>query len=66
MTDRLFTHPYAGNEVRIEQYDKEVHLIFVTKSQRQSDSIVENLMKQLEAGMLHITLMGKVTKIEDK
>lgn len=29
MSDRGFTHPNFGRQVRIEQFGKEVHLIFV-------------------------------------
>lgn len=62
-TDRGFSHPNFGKEVRIEQYGKEVHLIFVAGSQAQSDSMVETLLAQLKAGALNLTLMGKPTSV---
>lgn len=65
MTDRPFTHPNFGKEVRIEQYGKEVHLIFVAGTEHQADGMVKTLLKQLKAGALNLTLMGKPTSIEE-
>ena len=65
MTDRGFTHPNFGKQVRIEQYGKEVHLIFVAGTQAQSDSMCDTLLTQLKAGALNITLMGTPTSIEE-
>lgn len=45
MTDRPFTHPNFGREVRIEQFGREVHLIFVAGSDRQADSLVDTLLR---------------------
>jgi hypothetical protein len=64
-TVRAFTHPNFGNEVRIEQYGREVHLIFVAKTREQSDSMCDELLRQLKAGALNLTLMGKPTGIEE-
>jgi hypothetical protein len=65
MTDRGFTHPNFGKQARIEQYGKEVHLVFVAGTQTQSDSMCDELLTQLKAGALNITLMGKPTSVEE-
>lgn len=65
MTDRGFTHPNFGKQVRIEQFGKEVHLIFVADSMGQSDSLCDFLLQQLKGGSLNITLMGKPTSVEE-
>lgn len=65
MTDRGFTHPNFGRQARIEQYGKEVHLVFVAGTQAQSDDMCETLLKQLKDGALNITLMGKPTSVEE-
>lgn len=65
MTDRGFSHPNAGRQVIVTQHGKEVHLIFVCTTQAMSDSLVEDLQKQLKGGAINLTLMGKPTKIED-
>lgn len=64
MSDRPFTHPNFGNSVRIEQFGKEVHLIFVARTQEQSDSMCDELLRQLKAGAVNLTLMGKPNRIE--
>jgi hypothetical protein len=63
MKDRGFTNPNFGNEVRIEQFGCEVRLTFVAGTVPQADDMVENLLKQLKAGALNLTLMGKPTKV---
>jgi hypothetical protein len=65
LTDRGFTHPNFGREARIEQYGKEVHLIFVATTQAQSDDMCETLLSQMKAGALNITLMGRPTSVEE-
>jgi hypothetical protein len=65
MSAQGFTHPHFGSEVRIEQYDREVHLVFVAGSPAQSASLVEMLLSQLKDGALNLTLMGKPTGIEE-
>jgi hypothetical protein len=62
---RPFSHPNFGKEVRIEQYGREVHLIFVAGSKAQSDSMCDELLRQLEGGGVNLTLMGTPTSIED-
>lgn len=66
MKDRQFSHPNAGKEVRVEQDGREVRLIFVCGTQAMSDSLVEDLLRQLKDGALNLTLMGKPTRIEDE
>jgi hypothetical protein len=66
MTARAFTNPNVGKEVRIEQYGREVHLIFVAESRAKSDQLVENLLAQLKNGALNLTLMGKATGVTEE
>lgn len=63
MSARAFSHPNFGNEVRVEQFGKEVRLIFVALTQHQSDYMVEELLRQLKAGGLHLDMIGKPTSI---
>jgi hypothetical protein len=65
MSDRQFTHPNFGHEVRIEQYGRAVHLIFVAGTTAQADSFIDMLLEQLQAGALNLTLMGNPTSKED-
>lgn len=65
MTDRGFTHPNFGSEARVEQYGREVHIVFVAGTQAQSDSMCESILAQLKAGVLNITMMGKPTSVEE-
>jgi hypothetical protein len=65
MSDRGFTHPNFGSEARVEQYGREVHVVFVAGTQAQSDSMCESILSQLKAGALNITMMGKPTSIVD-
>ena len=64
-SDRLFTHPNFGKEVRIEQFGKEVRLTFVAGTMHQSDAMCEELLRQLKSGALSLTLMGKPTSIHE-
>lgn len=66
MSDRPFTHPNFGRQVRIKQFGKEVHLIFVAGTQAQSNDLCDELSRQLKSGALNMTLMGKPTSIEDR
>jgi hypothetical protein len=62
---RSFTNPSVGREVRIEQYGREVHLIFVASTQAKSDALVENILKQLKDGALNLTMMGKPSNVTE-
>ena len=64
MSGRPFTHPNFGNSVRVEQYGREVHLIFVARTGEQADSMCNELLRQLKSGAVNLTLMGKPTSIE--
>lgn len=64
--DRGFSHSNFGKQVRIEQYGCEVHLIFVAGSQAQSDSLCDELLRQLKDGALNLTLMGKATSVTEE
>jgi hypothetical protein len=65
MSDRGFTHPNFGKEVRIEQFGREVRLTFVAGTVPQADDLAETLLRQLKAGALNLTLMGKPTRVEE-
>lgn len=65
MSDRGFTHPDFGREARVEQYGREVHVVFVAGTQAQSDSLCETILAQLKAGALNITMMGRPTSVEE-
>jgi hypothetical protein len=46
-----------GNEVRVEQTGREVHLIFVTKAASEADGLREEIIEQLKSGGgFHLTL----------
>lgn len=64
-TDRAFTNPDVGKEVRIEQYGREVRLIIVAGTTAKADALVENLLTQLKAGALNLTLMGKPSSVTE-
>jgi hypothetical protein len=61
-----FSHPNFGKEVRVEQYGREVHLIFKANTQAQSDSLCDELVRQLKEGGLHLNLMGKPSAIVEE
>lgn len=63
MSARGFTHPNFGSEARVEQYGREVRLIFVAGTEAQADSLAESIVSQLQAGAINITMMGKPTAI---
>ena len=65
MSDRQFTNPHFGREVRIEQHGREVRLIFVAQTQDKSDDLVSDLLQQLQSGSLNLTLMGKPSSVEE-
>jgi hypothetical protein len=61
--DRAFTNPRVGRDIRIEQYGREVRLIFVAGTQEKANELVESIVAQLKEGALTITVMGKPTSI---
>lgn len=63
MSDRGFTHPNFGTQARVEQYGREVHVVFVAATEAQADSLCENILSQMQAGALNITMMGKPTSV---
>lgn len=67
MTDRGFTHPNFGKDVRVEVWGRECRLIFVAGTTDQAENFAEYLVHQLKGGALNLTLMGKPTSvIEEK
>lgn len=66
MSAQAFTNPDFGREVRIEQYGREVHLIFVAANQRKADALIENLLRQLKSGALNLTMMGEPTSVTEE
>lgn len=65
MSDRMFTDPNVGREVRVEQFGLEVRLTFVASNRMKADQLVRNILNQLKAGALNMTLMGKPTSIKE-
>lgn len=59
----MISHPNFGNEVRIEQYGKDVHLVFVAKTRELANNLCDELLRQLQAGEIEIKLAGKPTSI---
>ena len=66
MSARGFTNPNFGKEVRVEQWGREVHLIFVGESEAKANALVDNILGQLKAGAINITMMGKPTAVVDE
>lgn len=64
MSARGFTNPNFGKQVRVEQWGREVHLIFIGETEAKASDLVDNILTQLKAGAINITMMGKPTKIE--
>lgn len=65
MTDRGFSHANFGTQARIEQNGKEVRLIFVAGTHAQADSLCDDILKQMKAGAINITMMGRPTSVEE-
>lgn len=65
MSDRGFTHPNFGTQARVEQHGKEVRLIFVASTHAQATSLCDNVLEQMKAGAINITMMGKPTSVEE-
>ena len=66
MTDRGFSHPNFGSEVRVEVVGREVRLIFVAGTPEKADSLADRILEQLKAGAINLTLMGKPTAIVEE
>lgn len=64
MSGQAFTHPHFGHAARLEQVGREVCLTFTAGTMAQADNLFDTIGRQLEAGALNITLMGKPTSIE--
>ena len=65
VSDRQFSHPNTGREVRIEQNGREVRLIIVCGSRAGADVLCTDILNQLKAGALNLTLMGKPSSVEE-
>lgn len=66
MSARGFTNPNFGKEVRVEQWGREVHLIFVGETEAKAGDLVDTIVTQLRAGSINISMMGKPTSIIDE
>jgi hypothetical protein len=64
-TDRQFTNPNFGTQARVEVVGREVRLIFVASDTRKANALADNMIEQLKAGAINITMMGKPTSIEE-
>ena len=65
-TDRQFTHPNFGKQVRVELYGREVRLIFIASDEAKAEEMAEYLLKQLRQGAVNITLMGKPISVRER
>jgi hypothetical protein len=63
---QAFSNPDFGKEVRVEQWGCEVRLIFVAANEAKADALVANLLDQLNAGGLNLTLMGRPTSVTEE
>lgn len=66
MSARGFTNPNFGSEVRVEQWGREVHLIFVGATEAKAGDLVDNIVDQLKAGAINITMMGQPTAVTEE
>ncbi len=66
MSARGFTNPNFGSEVRVEQRGREVHLIFVAATEAKANDLVDNILGQLRAGAINITMMGTPTSVVEE
>lgn len=65
MTDRGFSHPNFGREVRVEVCGREVKLTFVAGTQPMANDLAEHIVWQLKNGAINLTLMGRPTSVEE-
>ena len=66
MSARGFTHPNLGTEARVEQFGREVRLTFVCGTRAQADDFTDSIVRQLKAGALNLTMIGKPTSVEER
>lgn len=59
-----FTHPSFGTQARVEQHGNEVRLVFIASSRAQATSLCDNILEQMKAGAINITMMGQPTRVE--
>jgi len=60
------SHPRFGQEIRVEQQGNEVHLILVAHTLEQAAIACDNMVRQLEAGRLTLTIQGRPNSITEK
>jgi hypothetical protein len=65
MTDRQFSHPNFGKEVRLEVRGREVKLIFVAGTEEKASDLAEKILDMLKKGSLNLTMMGEPTSVEE-
>lgn len=65
-TDRQFTNPNFGTQARVEVVGREVRLIFVASTVEKANSLADNMIEQLKAGAINITMMGKPTSVVEE
>ena len=66
MSDRGFTHPNFGRELRVEVYGREVRLTFFAETKAQANSLAQSIVAQSKQGAFNITLMGKPTSMVEE
>lgn len=65
MSDRAFTHPNLGKQITIKRHGRDVTLTFTCNTRAQADDLVDHYLKQLKAGALQITVMGKPSSVTE-
>jgi hypothetical protein len=66
MSDRQFTHPDFGREIRVEVFGKEVRLTFVSNSHSAAETMAEYLVDELRKGAVNLTVMGHPTIVVEE
>jgi hypothetical protein len=44
--------------VKVQQYEGEVHLVFITESQEESNKLFNDISEQMRDGIVQLTLVG--------
>jgi hypothetical protein len=66
MTDRAFTYPNYGDEARVEVHGREVYVVLIAKNVQTAEALAEDIVEQMKAGALNLTMMGKPTRVTEQ
>jgi hypothetical protein len=64
--NRPFSHPNFGREASVEQYGREVRLVFTANTEAQASDLVDTMVDQLSNGAIHLTMMGRPIKVTEE